>query len=443
MLTRRAALCLPGVLALGRPAWGISKPDVVGDVAKAALTPVPDIEADIEQQMENWIDDSGFGARDGKDLTVVSNTWAVQELASNPNWVRARVLAYEIALLKAQAEFVARQHAAMVTNTVARFAKGVESPPPYQDVRTSGQAADILRKTLAVANGKLDDQLRSMGVDPGQYEHAPEPQKAAMLSNQLKKNIVKSAFGLLAGMVTVKTFEGQNGAKQHHIGVVAVASPEMTDFARQVLTARGQFTPNPVRAQDLRKTIRDNNQLVHDFGVRRCFDEQGLPVIVSFGQWGSAYEGGDPALAAAYRDVARTQAEQLADSQIAEFLKGVISYQNTSDIGTTLGQAAVSLPEGGGVEPPEKKIEDFLNERISRTAAVDLVGQRTLYRWTARHPASNTPILGVVRMWSAASEQGMRALAAGGAKQNSADPSEKHETPGVIQSRSLMDVSDF
>ena len=94
----------------------------------------------------------------------------------------------------------------------------------------------------------------------------------------------------------------------------------MQDFAEQVIKARGEFTPDPARAQDLTERYKDPSQLLQDFGVRRMFDKQGLPVIVSFAQWGSGYRGKDPDFAARYEEAAETQAEALADGQIADFL---------------------------------------------------------------------------------------------------------------------------
>jgi hypothetical protein len=443
MLTRRIILALPATLALGKRSWAETLPLPAADPPKAPEGDPVDINADLEEQIQKWIETSGYGERDGKDLSVVHYISPVTVPSTNPDWVRFRMLAYTEALLEAQANYVARQMTTTLVNTVKELAKGSDNPPPYQDVRTPGQAADVVRKVLAVAGGKLDGELRDMGVDPRQYEQTPDTQKTELLRNHLKKTTVRRSFGSLAGMMPVKTFEGQDGAKNYQIGVVAVVSPLMADFARQVMTYRGQFTPDRSRARNLSDLYKDKATLLHDFGVRKTYDDQGLPVIVSFSQWGSAYRGSDAAIAATYRDTARRQASTEADSQIVDFLKGSATYDQTSITGQELGQIASTLPDSTSVEDV-KALIDQRQSTIKRTSAAQIIGMRTLYSWTGKHPASDTPIVGVIRMWSAASEQGVRALRDGQAAQSTVGSTEeKRDTPSVTQSRSLMDSSDF
>ncbi len=440
-LTRRAALALPAAFALGGRARA-DVPNVPAAVATASLDEPPDTEEAIEERMQDWIEKSGLRARDGKSIAVTYKTSAVLVPSSNPDWVRARMMAYADALIEAQADIVAREMLSSFSTTVKDFIKGPDAPPPYKEVRTPGQAADAIRKLVGAANGALDDRLRGMGIDPKQYEQAPEPQKTVLLTNAIKTRTVQHAFGSLAGTTPVMTFEGHDGQQQHQIGVVAVSSPLIADFARQVLTARGQFTPEPARAQDLSRLYQDRGQLLQDFGVRRLFDDQGLPAIVSFAQWASVYRGNDGAAAASYRDAARRQAAMFADAQLSDFLTGSISVEAEASAGQTQARIAATLPDSV-TEEDTKRIVDEMRRSLRGSSRMQIVGLRTLRTWTGRHPASAIPIVGVIRIWSAASEQGMRALKEQPVASPAATAAPPRGSPTVTQSRSLMDSSDF
>lgn len=444
MLGRRPLLALPAILVGARPVWATdaagqaASGDLPHAVANASVQMVTD-EGALEERMDQFIDSSGFGARaDRNEISILKGTAPVQVPASNPDWLRYRQIAYSAALLDAQADFVAEQNVRIMARTTLDFFKSAnETPPPYQDCKTPGQAAAVLRKLLAVAGGKLDKELQDIGINPKDYENAPEPQRSPMLANHLKTNALKRSFGDTIGLCSVMTFEEmQNG--QARIGVVAVTSPIMRDFAQQVLTQQGAFTPDPSHAQDLRQLMSGRQKLISDFGVRRVFDAQGLPAVISFFQWASAYRGKDPAMAATYRDAAARQAEAQADAQLADFLKGSIDYRQDSTVGQEIDRTAESLPDSGSIEDT-KRIVDELRRNIVRMASVNITGMRTLKVWNGHHPAApDQTIIGVVRYWSAAGEMAMRsrqappsaAVPAGGAS-------------GELQGRKLMDANDF
>lgn len=446
-ISRRATIAsIAAVAGLWRlPSWAEATPELANDVAKAAFVATPDVNAEIEEQIQNWLQSSGFAARDGKDLSVSWKIAPVQVPSSNPDWIKARTIAVGDAYLQAQADYISAQMQTVMTSTVGGLTKGPDVPPEYrEEPRSIGQGADLIRKVLGAANGQLDGKLRELGIDPQKYVVAPEAQKTDLLRRSLKETVTKRAFGSVAGMMPVMTFEGNDGAKNYQVGVVAVASSLMVDFARQVLTARGMFAPDPTRAADTTRFYSNPEQLLHQFGVRRCFDEQGLPIIVSFSQWGTSYRGNDAAMAANYRDAARTQAVNQADGQIADFLKGSASFESTSTSGQEIASVANVLPDSTAIDDT-KTIADAVQQTIKRIATVQISGVRTLHSWTGKHPANGTPILGVIRMWSAASEQNMRSLMNAGRPHSSGNSSDDRPAPpaGVTKSQPLMDTSDF
>jgi hypothetical protein len=443
MLYRRMLLAAPAALLAARSGWAEEAEagaDQPAAVAGAALTSAPDL-GSIEDRMDAWIDSSGFGTRaDRNELKILKGVSTVQVIATNPDWVRFRQLAYTDALLQAQSEFVAEQNTRIMTKTVSNFFKSAdEQPPPYVNTRTPGQSAELLRKLLAVVSGKLDHELQELGIDPKEYASAPEAQRTTLLSNHLKISTISQSIGDTIGLCPVMTLEDiEAGTGKTKIGVIAVVSAKMRDFAQQVLIRRGAFEPDASHSADPRKLLAVKSKLVSDFGVRRMYDLQGLPVIVSFAQWASPYKGTDPVMAENYVSAARRQAESIAEEQLATFLKGSISYDRNGTAGQEIDRIAVSLPDNASIEDT-KKIVDEVRKAMVRTAVVTITGQRNLGTWSARHPKVDREIVGVVRMWSAAGEQAIRAEQV----PKRAAAVEKPPASGNLEGRKLMDANDF
>jgi hypothetical protein len=411
--------------------------------AASASSPPIDVGDQLADQMSAFIDQGGYAkAQERGELWVVRGTAPVGVPTSNPDWVKYRTIAYTQALLDGQADYVAEQNVRIQTETVRDFYKAAnDEPPPYADSKAPGQAAELIRKLLAVGNGQLDAKLRELGVDPKQYEQTPEAQRSDLLRDHLKVKVLKHSLSDVVGLIPVQSFEGTDGAGAMQIGVVGIISSKTRDFAAQVLKSRGAFTADPAHAQDLSALLADKAGLLHDFGVRRMYDAQGLPVLVSFAQWASSYRGQDAAIAATYRDAARHQAEALADGQIADFLKATVIYDQTSTTGAELDRTATVLPDSATVSDTKNAIDE-LQRNIKRLATVNVTGIHTLGTWSGKHPLADHTIIGVVRVWSAASEQAIHAMQDPhpAAAQTQAAP---RGPAGVTQGRTLMNASDF
>jgi hypothetical protein len=144
----------------------------------------------------------------------------------------------------------------------------------------------------------------------------------------------------------VQTFEGHDGKGNHQIGLVAVVSPKMKTFAQSVLRLRGNFPADNAKAQDLGALVKDKQALLQDFGIRWIYDQNGLPVLVSFYQWGLDASGNDPVLGAQMRDIAVKKAIELADAQIAQFLAASATLTTKSETGERYEKAVERAIDG-------------------------------------------------------------------------------------------------
>jgi hypothetical protein len=421
--------------------------DQAAAVAKAAATATdPDPSQLVQDQMDVYVRQSGFQVREqAGELKIVQGIGNVDVPTTNPDWISQRSIAYDEALLNGIAEYVKQQGERITNDTVRSFYQAAhQEPPPYDKNQTPGQSAELLRKILALGNAQVDSELQKLGVDPKQYAASPESQRYTQLSNTLIKKNIRQAFGDIVGLTPVKTFEGTDGKGNYSIGVVAVVSPAMREFAQQVLRAHGEFAPAPARAQDLDKVLGDQTALISQFGVRRMFDGNGLPVIVSFAQWAPAGNSDDPSVNGAYRQAAFSQAEERADGQISDFLAGSAEYSDESDTGHKMEKIAERLPDNYTQQDAVTKdvINGMMNEMRTRSN-IHITGVATFRKWSIKHPVSGQPVVGVVRVWSAAGEKAMRTIRDGRSSALPAGTPPTKGTAGVTSGPDLMKPDDF
>lgn len=432
-------------LAFADPAWAQQAADLP---AAATATAVPGDAADpalsIEEQMEAFVRTGGYAEREARgEIAVLMGTAIVDVPSTNPQFIGQRSMAFQAAMVQAQSEYVLKQNVQITVQTVSDMFKAADrEPPPYVATdRDPTKLAELVRKLVALRTGQIEKALKELNIDPADYERASEPQRYTQMRAALTTKTTEKAFGELVGLMPVQTFEKPIGGDAYKIGVVAIVSPRMKDLAQRVLKDRGRFDPEPARASRLSDLVADKTRLVRDFGVRWRYDDAGLPVLVSFYQWTNEYKGQDPITAERYREIAFKQAEQGADAQIALFLKGSLNVVRVSETSRQSLEAADRNPDGYVAQQAEvRKLLDGFQQTIRSDASVTITGLVTLSRWTGTHPETGAPIVGAVRMWSAAGEQAARNLRDGRPPAAAAAPS----GPGAGRTgRKLMDATDF
>lgn len=372
----------------------------------------------------------------------------------HPEWAKHRAVAYEKAFVDAQNKFIVSQGVEIASDTVkSLFADGSQEIPPYtkKDLTEGDKFRQLLTKVLAVSEGMLDNKLEEMGIDPKEFESLPPKQRVTKLRDTIEKNAVKKAVGSLVGLFPYRTFEGKTADGQHAIGVVVIYSPKIKQFAYDVLHARGNIEPVPGKGG---KTLFDqiNKERIYaDFGIRRIYDENGYPVLVSFGQWSASSRSQDPRIRRKFERIAEKQARSLADGAIASFLGSMVNFENASTIGSSIEQHFDVDHTAFIDEVLVRQITDTIREKSRSRAKIYITGLQDLYRWSMKHPDYGHALVGVVRVWSPASEKRARTLKnwkptdrkkAERAKKTSAPLSNKGKTE-VIEGTEYVSPSDL
>ncbi|MDJ0391646.1 hypothetical protein QMO56_26485 [Roseomonas sp. E05] len=120
------------------------------------------------------------------------------------------------------------------------------------------------------------------------------------------------------------------------------------------------------------------------------YDPAGLPVIVSFAQWGISYRGNDRNRIEMELDAAGQQVRATADRQIAEFLAGSGQYERTTETGREIENVALRHANGYDERRPSTvSVTDGMLQVMRRRAEVkSLAGLHTLTSWSQRHPVT-------------------------------------------------------
>ena len=436
------------LLSSGALAQTPQVPSANSDAAEIAKESV-DVQVDVKQLLDEQMEATCRPFDQPPRMLLNMGTAVVIKQATDRDWVKARSLAYDEAVNKAYTNYVVSLGVHITTQTAQHFFTAANTePPPYDEssLKSPQGMQQLVKKLVALGTGKIDKELKNLGIDPKDYEKAPEPQKYIMLQNSLTKTSMKEAIGSIVGLIPVQTFEGNDGHGNFNVGVCLVASQAMKDLASQILTAHGNIAPDPSKAQDLKILYKDKTQLYRDFGVRRVFDEEGYPAVISFSQWASSYTGSDPVVRDAYEAEAVSTATDLADSQIAEFLKGSVDYKSSSQVGEALEKSVDRFADGYIADnEATKTIIDGAIRDMRKQAVVDIVGLHTLYTWSGNHPVSGQRIVGVIRIWSAKTEKTTREFRDNRTPSNASAPKppQGNGKAGVTSGQTLVKPDDF
>jgi hypothetical protein len=319
---------------------------------------------------------------------------------SSPSWVKSRQIAFEKALLKAQSEYVFNNFGRNTLRTEQKIqSDDSDNAYDFDDTKVSkSEIIALYEKVLALGGAKLDDMLIDAGVDPNEFAAIPEAQRKNLYLNTYLTTSIKKAMGESRGLLPVMSFEGQDSKGNHSIGVVMIRSDKLQQLASDMSRQREPFL-TAKKGKPLSRYIDfTGEQLATQFGVRVVFNEQGKPVVLSYGQWGFGYEGMNEARLDRARTHSADKADAVAIDALTIFMNSRLAYENES----TSGEIISNFIEKQGDEITEEDVTtiiDKMNQEITLTASAKLSGTRIVKRWKYKHPYGHE-IIGRVRMWS-------------------------------------------
>ena len=393
---------IQGSSDVAEPSW-TNEGDSSCSVANANEDAAIEIDADTKVQeafdafeKSKGEDFPGWGRADPKSgIIYYCEMEAVSGIgAKDSEFIQKRQAAFMRAYLKIRENFVKFSLNSRIFSAVENsFMKDADAEKP-QSQAAPNQIERLAQKTMALAESELDKRLESNGISPTQFTTIAAKRKA--LCQKVLATSAMHAFSSCAGLSVVKTVEG--GAEDGYtIGVIAKFDPKYVYFAdcfaRQV---RPQpFSPG-IKVNEMYK-----GNLSQEFGTRFFYDENGMPALISFGQWAVTNPSRDRTERKMQEKAARLQAEGQANIDMNNFIAGSMTFDESTKGGEewskTIDYDEDGVPVGSSLD---SSLADYVNRRSTTKASLKMAGRDVLVSRFVFHPDTKQKIAVAAIGWS-------------------------------------------
>ncbi|WP_277207768.1 DUF6844 domain-containing protein [Vibrio misgurnus] len=327
----------------------------------------------------------------------------------DPRWTEYRAAALDKAVLAAQKSYLQTLNTDVENNVLySRTSLSGLPTPTKEDFLNENKMASFLDKVVAVLEGKLDSELKAMGIDPRKFETAPPSIKRDLFKESVVKEAVRTSYGDLAGMMVIKVYEEIRDSGQGTVGVVMALSAEKREQVRAMVDSKGQIAPikakaNPKFTSVYEMLYAQSESLYLKVGTQVMYDHQGYPLLLSYGQSGVTY-----AQSAQRRNLERQTAQIFATNNAWSSLAQ--TYNLSGDFrSATSEENQVSETEqfdlmAEGVRSKSSGITNNLIKKIAESAAMTssvqgMTGVSVEYEWRRKHPVIGHEMVGSVLVW--------------------------------------------
>lgn len=427
-----------------------SDPDLAATMAENSI-PQPSARELVEGARDDFLNRTGLtlGTKNPKDAYVGWGMASVSVDPSNPAWARARGMAYQNAMMDARANFIKFQFNSIMTESTRTLFEdssyNLPQEPAADPQETQSALKRAFNKLVALGDAKLNQELVKMGIDPKEFDDKPQKVREDLFSQRLIQRTVERSFGSLAGLITLQTFEGNDDKGYHNIGVLVVYSESFRQFAREMYEGRGAIRTEKARRPIKEQIPTDPEILSRQFGVRRLYDENGMPVFVSYGQWSVISRGASERSLERSRENALRIARSNADSELALFVNGNLTLSNDTATGEIIEEYLLKEQDPNAVVETVENVGflSVMQEEIRQRAEVNISGLTDFTTFTYNHPDYQQEIIGVVRTWSIASNNAATKLRTGIDPEPEEESKVEYGDAKVKESGPTVDVSDF
>lgn len=338
---------------------------------------------------------------------------------NHPGYAKELVLAYEKAMLELQVTFILQNYGTITTKRISEFMSddsvnarqfddkkpGAASPP-----KSSGTKMEM-DKLLADIDTRVDQYLVQQGESRDKVSRTSIPEKKQLFRNNLIRETVKSAVQNMRGLVPVQTrlftLSTSNGERTQ-IGIIAVHSEKTRQFAEDIRMQRTSTVKGSGKVID-EYLPKADAELLNELGFRFVYDENGHPMLISYGRWGVASENPNPTRHLMNVENAQKTAQTLAEAWIAEFAGARLQVLDARTQGSVMEEIATRIThyENSAKIGTEDAIEDIGNtidkslRSAKSDASISLKGTSEIKVWEEKD-ASGQIHVGSIITWTAA-----------------------------------------
>ncbi|EAC1609793.1 hypothetical protein EA182_03640 [Campylobacter jejuni] len=338
----------------------------------------------IEDFFEEFADNFGieYGiTKDGKTFYTGKSTVAVND--TDPQFAQALQNAYQKAMLNLQSEFIRDAFGRIATSKIQNYeADNSTNAKEFDELPKGDKVDQILNKLTQLAGAQLDKALKDLGIDTNSLS---EDRKKTLLKQEFLNKTMTNAIGSMSGLVPVQTIVAQRRG-EYDVGVIAIISNKTRQLAKDMALARQSAIKGKGKAIS-EYLPKDTKGFLNEYGIRLVYDENGAPIILSYGNWGYVADPSNAKKTNILEDRAKETALTMADAAIIEFINTNLSLKDERTTGDTYEEIikqSINVNDSSTQEQTQNitNIIDKVNSKIKASASGKIRGIRTLKKWS-------------------------------------------------------------
>ena len=339
-----------------------------------------------QEYLSNGNIQEGTNSRNERIFLIAYGESIVGKATNDSGFMDSRTIAYNKALLSAKEELAASLRVELESSrsfTMSTFGDEV-APSVYKEVV---EPLSIMDKANTLMGLALDNEIKKF--DPTwDGTNKTDDERIVKMADERERYteyISQKARMFLQGATPIFNAEGPNDEGKYTVVVGIVWSGKSTRVAESVYNptvASPQGKKNALTIQDRLDNLSDE-ELAATLGVRIWWDEEGLPVIVSFAQ----------AKGTGSTTIAKKKTAARARTQIAQF----VAEQIESEASEKGGEEFHYYDDGSHQAFDQGAFEMSIQ---SRANLVQLSGLGTVLYKKIKHPITNKKIAVNVVLWS-------------------------------------------
>lgn len=416
-ILRLAAAAILGTGVLSSPAPAQEPSGAAGGVAiEFGGESVPG-DKSARERARDYLASKGLneGWNAEKRLWIGIGSATIAQLPGKPEWDVARYLAFQKACADAKTKAVERMGAAVAASMESASKTGTDlneaKKKAFADANQEGaRQLGVIDKVAAIIEAEVDKEYKARVPDataePTPEEKAAREDAAARRRRELTQDLLKdarfrSAVSVVAkeelcGMQCFRTFEEIPPGKQGTIAVIMACNDASLALAAALMGK------NPVPPAGAPGTARsdtkawanalDRKTLLYTMGCQIRQNEKGEVVLVSFGQSTPTVDDED------LQDDARDGASLTAFEEARRFVGELVETR-----GTLSREQQMRIYRQEGMEGVDKEVsvrKDQARDFAAKSEALMMRGGEDIREWDQRHPLSQVPTFGVIRVFS-------------------------------------------
>ncbi len=376
-------------------------------------------EQDLREVKDNKKDETG------RVVLIDFATATIAAAPSDPNFVTARVIAFQKAMLNAKAQCAEFQKTIVATEAV----KDVTQPPAERarddaeklrragltqegamrvaqalnmDIKNRAEAPQIIQTAALygekLVGMKMADELRKKGFDPSKPVEA-QAARAIAETSSFKNAVSTLASARCTGIKALASFEQNPASGQGQVGIVTVWTEKLHAVADAIVTNQWGLIPKGEPGKKIQDHIPDDKRtLLTTFGSQLVRDERGEYVLLAYAQ-AQPRTKNQQSIDSAY-EVAKTRGMGLIRSFMGEAVETNRQLLD-AEVSTVFSDEGTRYQEESSFQRSIRAVGE----------ALPISGMTVAHEWETLHPSNNGPVVGVVMQWKVDSARIAGALA--------------------------------